>query len=253
MKLHELLAIEGNLETQANKVRTDLAGAFEKKRHLFEEKRVVFTPSGENTLAVIETQSDIQTTIRKELAAVQEFIARSLDASYQVAETNTKARANVVLEDDAGTILLNDVPATSLLELEKRLNEIGQLLHHVPTLDPAKGFKADAQRGDGIFVAREITKTRTRKAKKLYTKYEPRVELPSLPAQTELIDEDVPVGSIQEQEWSGLLTPAEKSALLARLEVVSRAVRRARSRANDAEVDLTKKIAAPLLKYIFTM
>lgn len=48
MKLHELLAVETSLETQAKKCRTDLAGTFEKKRHLFEEKRTTFKPSGEN-------------------------------------------------------------------------------------------------------------------------------------------------------------------------------------------------------------
>lgn len=249
MKLHELLAVETNLETQANKVRADLAATFEKKRHLFEEKRIVFQSADEKTQPQIENQSDLQTTVRKELTLVQEFIGRSLDASFQVAETNTAARANVVLEDEAGTVLLRDVPATALLELEKRIAEIGTLLHAVPTLDPAKGFSPDADRGAGIYKAREVRKTRTAKQKKLFVKYEATKEHP---AQTELLDQDVPTGTIQEQEWSGLITPADKSALLARLEIIARAVRRARSRANDAEVDTAKKIAAPLLKYIFS-
>lgn len=249
MKLHELLAVETNLETQANKVRADLAATFEKKRHLFEEKHLVFVASTEGAQGVVETQSDLQTTVGAQLTEIQAFLGRSLDASFQVAETNTQARADVVLEDDAGTVLLRGVPATALLELEKRIAEIGTLLHAVPTLDPAKGFSPDLAKGPGISKAREVRKTRTQKQKKLFVKYEATKEHP---AQTELIDQDVPVGVIQEQEWSGLITPAEKSALLARLEVIARAVRRARSRANDAEVDTSKKIAAPLLKYIFT-
>ena len=70
-KLHELLAIESNLETQAAKVRADLANTFEKKRHLFEEKRLLFTPNTEGAQVVTEQQTDIQTTVQKELAWVQ--------------------------------------------------------------------------------------------------------------------------------------------------------------------------------------
>src|SRR6266566_6352748 len=114
-KLHELLAVEGNLENQANKCRADLVTTFEKKRHNFEEKRVVFTPLAEGSPAVQETQSDIQTTVLKELEWIAPYIIKALDASYQVAEANTEARADVVLDDDAGTVLLRSVPATSLL------------------------------------------------------------------------------------------------------------------------------------------
>lgn len=246
-KLHELLAVETNLENQANKCRTDLMVTFEKKRHLFEEKRVVFVPNSEGAQAVVEHQSDIQSTVRKELEWIQQHLAKAFDASYQVAEANTEARADVVLDDDAATVLLKDMPATSLLELEKRAAEVQALIGTIPTLDPAKGFSIDTQRG--VYKAREVTKQRTKKQPKVIVKYEATKEHP---AQTELMHEDVPVGSIQEQEWSGLLTPADKADLLNRAEMVARAVRRARSRANEAEVDTAKKIGNRLLKYVFT-
>lgn len=246
-KLHELLAVETNLENQANKCRTDLINTFEKKRHLFEEKRIVFVPNSEGAQPVIEHQSDIQSTVRKELDWIQAHIAKALDASYQVAEANTEARADVVLDDDAATVLLKQLPATALLELEKRVAEVQQLIAAIPTLDPAKGFQIDSQRG--VFKAREVNKVRTKKEAKVIVKYDATKEHP---AQTELISVDVPVGSIQEQEWSGLLTPADKAELLDRVESVGRAVRRARSRANEAEIDSQKKIGNKLLKYVFS-
>lgn len=246
-KLHELLAVEGTLENQANKVRTDLMGTFEKKRHLFEEKRIVFTPSVEGEQATVEAQSDIQSTVAKELAWIQGHMAKALDASYQVAEANTEARADVILDDD--TVLLKGLPATALLELEKRVAEVHALVASIPTLDPAKGFTPDAQKGEGIFKAREVVKTRTKKTAKVIVKYEATKEHP---AQTELVHEDVPVGKLQEQEWSALITPAQKAELIERAEALLRAVRRARSRANDTEVDTTKKIGAVLLKFVFT-
>lgn len=245
-KLHEILAVETNLENQANKCRTDLMNTFEKKRHLFEEKRIVFQPNTEGAPAVTEHQSDIQSTVTKELVWIQAHIAKALDASYQVAEANTSARADVVLDDDANTVLLKGVPATSLLELEKRIAEIHALVAAIPTLDPAKGFTFDSQRN--VYKAREVVKSRTKKAARVIVKYEATKEHP---AQTEIITEDVPVGTIQEQEWSGLVSPSEKAELIDRVERLARAVRRARSRANEVEVG-NHKIGNKLLKYVFT-
>lgn len=249
MKLHELLAVEGNLENQAAKVTAELKASFEKKRHLFEEKTVVFTPNGEGQNQVVEAQSNIQTTVLKELELLTPFLAKSFDASYRVSEANTVARADVVLDLDNGAVtLLTGVPATTLLELEKRLNDITNLVNAIPTLDPAKGFNPDSQKGLGYYQARKINKTRTKKEKVVLVKYQATKEHP---AQTELIDQDIPVGTVQEQEWSGLITPSEKSDLLSRVETLARAVRQARSRANEVEVDTSKKIANKLLNFIF--
>jgi hypothetical protein len=64
--------------------------------------------------------------------------------------------------------------------------------------------------------------------------------------------EDEVIGHAVVQEWSGLITVAQKGKLLERVEDASRAVKRARSRANEAEVDvLTKKVGSKLLKHIF--
>jgi len=247
-KLHELLAVENNLETQAAKVRSDLAETFSKKRHLFEEKHTVFTPNTEGAQPVVEAQSNIQSTVLKELEWVSKHLIKALDASYQVAEANTVARADVILDDDAGTILLRNVPATALLELEKRLVEIRELLATTPTLDPAKNFTPDDQKGR-LYKAREITKERTKKDVRIVIKYEATKEHP---AQTELLPQDKVIGTISEQEWSGMITPAQKAELLDRAEQTIRAVRRARSRANDAETDSTKKIGSELLSYIIS-
>jgi len=245
-KLHELLAVEGKLESQSKKVISDLQNTFNKKRHLFEEKKVVFTPHAENEQSVTEAQSDIQSTLDKELDWVRGHLVKSLNASYQVAEANTQARADIILED--GTVVAKGVPATALLELEKRVSEIAELLKNVPTLDPAKGFQPDAARGEGYFQAREVNKGRTKKANKAIVLYD---ATPEHPAQTQIVTEDVEVGRIQEQEWSSLFTPARKSNLINKAEILERAVRQARARANEQTIDKDKSIAESLLNAIF--
>ena len=119
----------------------------------------------------------------------------------------------------------------------------------IPTLDPAKGFKPDPDQGADIFVAREVTKPRTRKGKKLYIKYEATEKHP---AQTELIDEDIPVGTTTDQEWSSLITPAKKAELLEKAEILSRAVSRARAKANEHAIEVKElKIGETLLDFVF--
>jgi hypothetical protein len=244
-KLHELLAVEGQLKGQAESSRKDLRNTFEKKRHLFEEKRVTFHPIGEGKEPVTETQSDIQTTVRQELAWIADIWGKAVDVSYGVAEANRYAVADVVMDDD--TVLLTNVPATALLELEKRMGELQELLAAIPTLDPAKGFKPDGDRGAGIYAAREVRKNRLAKVVKALVKYPATAEHP---AQTETYTADEPTGTVHEQEWSALLTPAEKGDLLARVEELRRAVKKARQRANDAELQVLPSVAGKLFGYV---
>lgn len=248
-KLHELLAVAGGLGTQADKVRQELANAFDKKRHLFTEKRVTFQSNTEGVTAVTESQSDLQTTVPDQLAALVPFIAKAVDADYQIALANMDARADIVVEADNGgeAVLATNVPVTALLELEKRIGEIHQLLLVIPTLDPAKGFAPDSDRGSGVYKAREVRKSRTKKTNVPLVLHAPTKEHP---AQVQLVTEDVVIGHTTEQEWSGELTPADKTKLLERAERLLRAVKAARARANGIEVNTTAKIGASLLSFV---
>lgn len=245
-KLYEILAIEGQLKSQANITRNDLRNTFEKKRHLFEEKRVTFAPNQEGSQPVVEQQSDIQTNILSELQWIASIWSKAIDTSYQVAEGNTKARADVVLDDNI--VLLTGVPATALLELEKRAAELVELLHVVPTLDPAKGFTSDPARGNNIFRAREVTKTRSHKIQESLVLLAPTKEHPG---SAQMITVDRPVGTITEQEWSGLITPSLKGDMITKAEEILRALKAARQRANA--VDLTEtnvNVAKKIFDYV---
>lgn len=246
-KLHELLAVKENLDNQATKCRTELMSTFDKKRHHFEETRTNFTPDGEGAKTVTEAQKDIQTTISKEVEWISKILAKALDINYQIDMANTLAKADVILED--GTTLLKAVPATNLLQLERRMAEIKALVDQIPTLDPAKGFKLDTQKGKGIYKAREVTKARTKKENKVLVLYQATEKHP---AQTQLVSEDVKVGTILEQEWSALITPGTKADILERVEELARAVKKARAKANEHEMDVTgNRIGQKMLDYVF--
>jgi hypothetical protein len=246
-KLYELLAVDGQLKTQAQTTRGDLRATFEKKRHLFEEKRKTFTSTQEGVEAasIVEEQSDIQTTVPSELQWIASIWSKAIDTSYQVAEGNTIARADVILDD--GTTMLENVPATALLELEKRAAELMELLRAVPTLDPAKGFTLDTNRGRDIYKARDVTKTRTHKNQKSLVLIQPTVEHPG---QAQMITVDEVIGQITEQEWSSLITPSAKGDMIARAEEVLRAFKAARQRANAVELQNVRTCAAHIFNYV---
>jgi hypothetical protein len=244
-KLHELLAAEGTAKSQADKCRTDLMSTFDKKKHLFGQKLVTFLGNTEGAVPVTEEQSDLQTTVPQELKWIGDIWSKALDLAFAIDLGNVTAKADVTLDD--GSVLLKDVPATALLQLEKRANEIHAFIQAIPTLDPAKGFKLDADKGIGVYVAREDVKTRTKKVENFKVIVQPTKEHP---AQAVKVVEDVPIGTIRTQEWSGMITPADKADMLNRAEELRRAFKTARSRANDVKVE-APKIGNTVFSYVF--
>ena len=246
-KLHELLAVEGDLRTQAESCRKDLQNTFEKKQHHFSKKLVVFKSKEEGVPDKVESQLALQSTVHRELDWISEKIAKALDAGHHIDCANTTAKADLVLED--GTVLLKSVPATSLLRLEHRVAEIRDLVHAIPTLDPAKGFEPCPDEGAGIFKAHDVSKTRTQKIQ------EHVIVVPATkehPAQVAVVTKDVPVGQIEEKEWSSMITVAAKGDMLDRVEELLRAVKTARAKANEIDLDVkTNKIGDRLLDYVF--
>jgi hypothetical protein len=247
-KLHELLAVEANLKGQADTTRKDLMNTFDKKKHHFSEVITTFKPSTEGIPDKVESQLGLQTTVKKEIAWISEKLVAALDVAYQVEIANTLARADVQLED--GTVILKSLPATSLLQLEKRLKEIQEFVMTIPTLDPAKSFEPDPAKGEGIFKARDVEKPRTEKKFEYVVMVQPTKEHP---AQVKELVVDRPVGVVLQQEWSSLITVAEKGDMLDRVEILTRAIKKARSKANEQDIDVKEnKIATKLLNFVFT-
>ena len=245
-KLHELLAVKKDLSQQATKTRNDLQGTFEKKHHHFTGKVKTYTPDNSELPTKTEETLEIQTTVLRELQWLKPYLAQSIDGHFNVANGNLTAKADIVLEDD--TVLAKDVPTSTLLELEDYLEGMKSFLASIPTLDPAKGFTPDTDKGTGIYQARPVERVRTLAQKKVYVLYNATVQHP---AQTQLVDEQVPVGTIREQEWSSMLTPVQKGDIIDRNEKLLRAVKAARMRANVIEVDTSVKIGDTLIGYVF--
>lgn len=245
-KLHELLAVESSMSDQSDKLRAELIDTFTKKRNHFAKKVVTTKYLDPNVDDEVEEQLGMQSTINKELDWISGHVTKAIDGAAQVDEANTKARADIVLED--GTIMAKNIPATQLLQLAKRLNEVKQVAEAIPTLDPSKGFVPDPSSGADVFKTREEIKPKT---KKNYASFEASKATDKHPAQVQVFQEDQLIGKYHIFEWSSFITVSEKANMLARIEDLIRAVRKARARANDVDVDHGVKLGAKLLAFAF--
>jgi hypothetical protein len=246
-KLHELLAVENDLRGQSETCRSDLKSTFEKKHHHFSKKVVTFKSNVEGAADKVESQLALQTTVRKELAWIGDKLARVLDVGHQIDSANTLAKSDLILDD--GTVLLRDLPATSLLRMEHRVTEIRDLVQSIATLDPAKNFLPDETEGAGIYRARDDERPRTEKLFDFVVMVQPTERHP---AQVKELMLDKPVGRVITQEWSSLITVSEKGDMLDRVEAVLRAIKKARARANELDIDVRQnKIGEALLNYVF--
>lgn len=245
-KVHVLLAIASNIATQAQTTRTDLIKTFGSKQHHFSEKITTLFSKEEGVAPKTEIERSIQTTVKDELQAISKILARAIDSGNNIDVANTMSYGDIMLDD--GTVLASHIPATSLLQLEHRLKDFHDLLLVTPTLDPTKGYELDAKKPAGIYKAREVRKDKTRKDKVYITVAAPTNQHP---AQVKEDVKDIVVGEWLEQEWCSMITPAMKSTLLSRCEDLTRAVKRARARANDTEIETgSNSIGLTLLGHI---
>lgn len=170
--------------------------------------------------------------------------ARYLDVVAQKEATNQTAKADIVID---GNVLVADVPVTHLLTLETKLKELRQMYEAIPTLDPSVSWVQDPNSPKGVYKS-QTASVSFRTEKKLMHKV--LVDATDKhPAQIEKWSEDKPVARIETNKTSGMLSSVDKSALLARIDRLAEAVKRARQRANGAPI-VEIKVGKTIFDYL---
>jgi len=231
-KLHELLAVEGDLEGTYKKILEETSIQFTKHPDRYFGQHTRIEMFDENTLREADVHKELDDTVRAKLEYSGEHVIRYLDAVLQKERTNQEASADIVVDDE---ILATAVPATFLLGLETKLKHIRQSLYEViPTLQPGVRWEADPTQGSGVYKRLyPEEKFRTKKVFKNHIKTEATKEHP---AQVDVYTEDEKIARVTTDTWCGMCTPAEKSVLLGRIDKLIRAVKHARQKANSTEV-----------------
>lgn len=245
-KLHELLAVEGDLEGVYKKILEETTHTFTKKvDRFFGTVRTLEWFEEGNPPQPSEYQ-DLTTTVKEKLDYQEEAIVRYFDALLQKERTNQDARADIIID---GVTIASDIPATFLLGLESRLKKVRDTYNNIPTLPPNIKWEKDANKGDDIYSrVHPEEQLKTEKIFKVQVLYNATKEHP---AQVEKIPETKNVGVYKKEVWTGLLSSADKSNKLDKLDKLIRAVKKARQRANMTEVVKTT-IGKELFAYLIS-
>ena len=144
--LHEILAVEQEVKANAERVRAALIDTFRSKQTHFTGIRRTFRPfsvdeaSGEAGGERLEAETRLAKTVVEELSAAMREVGKAIDLGLRLDEANTRARADIVID---GEVLVADVPATFLLQLERRLRELRSVFKEAPTYDPVRLWSVD--------------------------------------------------------------------------------------------------------------
>lgn len=233
-QLHELLAIEGDLKGEKDKIRDEAVTTFSKKPGLFIgqlKKLEMFDAARASEQG--EERHALSETVNKKLEYTSKAFSRYWDVKIQKESANQEAKADVEID---GTVLFTDLPVTFLLAMEEELRQVRKVYDAIPTLQPGIDWEKDDTLGKDVYKASHpIEKNKTEKT------IEHKVLVPPTkehPAQITQWNEDRPVGKYITYSWCGMVTPADKSKMLGQVDKILRAFKKARQRANTQE---TKK------------
>lgn len=228
-RLHEVLAVEGGLKATADKIIKEAADTFTKKRGHFLGQHRSYEIIEEGSLQYADESKKLETTVNQKLDYVKNHFTKALDATFQKEVTNTGAKADIIVD---GTTIAKDIPATYLLHLETKFKELRMMYDVIPTLDPGKDWKRDDTQ-ENVYVSSDTEQYKTEKVVKPLLLHPATKEFP---AQVDKISMDKYVGKWKTKNWSGALSPLQKSQLIGKIDRLVRAIKQARMRANNAEV-----------------
>jgi hypothetical protein len=227
-RLSQIVAIEKGVKSQTTRVETDLYHALDKKP-LFSGLARTYTPKDEEDGDRLPPeQVSVQLKSEDVVNGLTSAVTRLIDVTATKDAANTRANADVVVD---GTVIAASVPVTTLMFLEKELEKLSAFVGRLPQLDPTQDWTYDPNRG--VFSAAPMETVRTKKIPRNHVLYEATKEHP---AQVQVYNEDVIVGTWKKQEYSGALPADRIVAISSRLEKLRTAVKFAREEANTIEV-----------------
>ena len=242
--LHELLAVEGDLDGAHKKILEETKVTFTKKAERFLGQHRKLTMFVDDGITHPESYKKIDSTVHDKLDYMKNTEIRYFDAMLQKEATNQVAVADLVVD---GEVLGARLPATFLLGMETRLKHMRAVYDLIPTLAPGIDWVLDEKTGKNIYkTVKPDEKLKTETIVKPVVLYEATKEHP---AQVKEMSETKNTGKYVTTTWSGMISPAEKSNLLGRIDKLIRACKQARQRANTTEV-VKSSVGAKLFEYI---
>lgn len=240
-RLNQHMAIENDKRTAAQKIVAETQKTF-KGQDLFYGLLKRYEPKFADGDPLPDDRKELVTTVDKRLDWTKGPIIAMLDHMATKDKTNQKANADLVVD---GVTIGTNLPATTLLALEKKLREVRAYYDACPTLDLSVEWKKD-EASAGVWVHGPVDSYRTAKQMKPIEIAKPTEKHPG---QYEKVVEDVTIGTFHTTRHSGALHPGKKAEYLSKIDKLIEAAKDARMRANQAEVEKVE-IGAKIFDFI---
>lgn len=230
---HELIAVQGDLTAKTKAVIAETLKIFTGKPELFlgsfKQTRAY---AAERSQGIdLDEYKELTTTAVDRINYTLDAIKDEVNARASLDQTNCSAKADLVVD---GVTIAKDVPAVSLLLLEQQAGAWLEIYTSAPTLANGVSWKEDSSKGKNVFVCEHpIVRTKTEKQSSAVV-LAPATD--KHPAQVKEVINDVPVASITETTWSGMISSAFKHAGADRVQKLKIAAKEARQRANSQPV-----------------
>jgi hypothetical protein len=242
--LHELLAVESDLDGAHKKILEETIVTFTKKSERFIGQLRELIMFEEDGIEYPEEYKALDTTVKAKLDYMQKTEIRYFNAMLQKEATNQTAVADLIVDN---VVIAAGLPATFLLGMETRLKHLRGVYDKIPTLQPGIDWELDLSQGDNIYkTTKPAEKLKTETVIEPVVLYEATKEHPANVKESSRVKT---VGKYRTTSWSGMITPAEKSILLGKVDKLIRAFKQARQRANTSEV-VKKSIGKELFAFI---
>ncbi len=241
-KLNQINALVTGRKSETEKGVTELYKLVQKES-LFDGRSRNYKPHDEENGERLPAETQrVQQTVKDLTAQAAEKWAELWDLTFTQDTANQQAKADIVVDERT---LLSGVPVTTLLFLEKQVNDVESFVSKLPTPDPAEEWEHDAS--TDLLKTRPTNSVRTKKIPRNHVKAEATKEHP---AQVEVYYEDVQVGTWTQIQYTGRITAQQKNAILGRIKKLKDAIKLAREQANMMEVE-KQKLGGELLAFIF--
>lgn len=240
-KLNQVIAVVAGKKTKATQTLTE---AYHKvqKPDLFAGISRTYQPKDEEGERLPPEAKSLQVKVNDLISDAVNSLTEMYDVVATQDHANCYAKADIVVD---GQTLIEKVPVTHMLFLEKQLTDIATFVGKLPTLDPAETWQYNEATDQYATVPTETA--RTRKVPKTLVKYHATKEHP---AQVDVFHEDVVAGYWRTIKFSGALPARRKNEILERVRKLHESVVKAREEANSIEAP-NVSVGKEVFAYIF--
>ena len=241
VKLNQIVALNAPKKGHFEKMLTAVYHRFQKAEPFYGVERT-YTPKDADGEQLPNESSRVQFKVEDVLKEVQESWKEMFDVILTNDRGNAEAKSDVIVDD---MVILKEVPVSTLIFLEKQLENWKNVISKLPTLTLTDNWTFDSN--IGMHITDFVQTIKTKKEQRPIVLYDATKEHP---AQTNLITEDVTVGHWKTKKISSALPVTKADTLLKRVMKIKEAVIKAREHANSLEIE-QQKGGEEILKFLF--